>query len=939
VTQHRENEAAPTESVRAQAIVITGARSIATVLGVAAPLIVVRLLDQGQFGEYKQLILISSTAAGAANLGIPGSLFYLVPREPRRAAAFLTQSLLQLTVLGILIGLGLLACSQLLREHFAFPGASSIILMASLTALSMPGALLPIAPLVDRRARLAGGLLVLSELIRSVSVVAGAFIVRDARGPIIGGTIAMLVQTLCALAYIAWRQRGQPRPTRSTLISQLRYSLPFAGTSLIGLTRDQLHAFFIAAQFSAAQFALYAVGTTPVPLIGHVNQTLGELVVLEAAAHHGAGRIEALQAVWFRAQSALLLIVIGIFMSLEIFARDMMMVLYGANFVDAAPVFRVFILGLPISAALMTSPLLRATGDLKVMLKADVASCLAALLALWPMVRVFGPPGAVGSMLVGVVTFALFTAPKAARLLQLRLRNLIRWKLAASLLGIGVLAAITAYAVTAALPSLPRLLLGCSLSMLLYAGMAWYLHLVPAPERAWMVGWVQSQWNHLRRARALGPWPTHREDGAAGPDAGTTLHDASVAQTPGRTGVRRSPQRILFMHQGDDWIRGSERCLLDLMAGLPRDRFEPVLWCDAPTLADAARLVEVDVELYEPGGLSCAKVLPDGPLLRRVARHIRDSRARLVHANTGSCVHVAAPICLREGIPLVAHIHISPTFDERHWLLVHQATRIVGCSEVSIEGFRDDGLSQRRIRVIHNGVSETRLDDGPPWAREQVGIRDDDIVFVALGSLIPRKGVDSVVRAFAQMDSAIAARCRLLLVGEGPERIALEALANELGVSKSMVFLGEQSAVGPILRGLSDVYISASHMEAFPLSVLEAAWSRLPLILSDIRPHREMFGNSAAACIVDTNDAKALAQAMEVCARDGALRERMSATGRARVAEGFLVRHYLEQFRALYDELLGSPSTIFTRLPTVTPSYAAWIASRLARPAIRHATR
>lgn len=68
------------------------------------------------------------------------------------------------------------------------------------------------------------------------------------------------------------------------------------------------------------------------------------------------------------------------------------------------------------------------------------------------------------------------------------------------------------------------------------------------------------------------------------------------------------PATVLFVQYGRDWIRGSERCLLDLMGNLSRERFRPVLWCNATALADAARAAGVEVHhaptMPEEGGHS-----------------------------------------------------------------------------------------------------------------------------------------------------------------------------------------------------------------------------------------------------------------------------------------------------------------------------------------------
>ena len=105
-----------------------------------------------------------------------------------------------------------------------------------------------------------------------------------------------------------------------------------------------------------------------------------------------------------------------------------------------------------------------------------------------------------------------------------------------------------------------------------------------------------------------------------------------------RAGGARPPA-ILFAHDGEDWIRGSERCLLDLVARLDRDRFHPVVWCNAPTLSAAAAGAEVRRAPSSPrlagafpvdrALVAAARVAERFPVGRYV-REVEDAYARLL---------------------------------------------------------------------------------------------------------------------------------------------------------------------------------------------------------------------------------------------------------------------------------------------------------------------
>ena len=107
---------------------------------------------------------------------------------------------------------------------------------------------------------------------------------------------------------------------------------------------------------------------------------------------------------------------------------------------------------------------------------------------------------------------------------------------------------------------------------------------------------------------------------------------------------------VLFIHYGEDWIRGSEVCLLNLMAHLPKP-FVPVLWCNQARLAQAAQARGID-EVYTSAGLSINwSNLILGQNL--ISKH----QIKLIHANSAAPVKLASAIARQANLPLLCHLH------------------------------------------------------------------------------------------------------------------------------------------------------------------------------------------------------------------------------------------------------------------------------------------
>lgn len=470
-------------SRRMQSVQVTAARMLGYAIVVAVPIVVVRVLDQATFGNYKQLFLIAETLVSLFTIGLPASLWYLVPRAPQYAQRLFTQTLLLLGFLGA-VGAGvLLLAGPWVGRLFDAPLDPYFGWLSLYVALAIPGSLLYVTLMIDRRARLAGLSLAGLDVLRGALIVTAAALTGDLTLIIIAGTVALAVQLVALLAYLIWRRSQGTWETHPGLVrDQLAYALPFAGTAMIGLTRDKAHAYFVAANFSVTQFAVYAVALLNIPFLGYISQTVAEVVILENAGHFAAGRRDEMRRVWHRASYMLALLLLPIFIVLEVFASDVITTLFGIEYLASVPLFRAYLCIMPLSI-LLSSPMLRATGDLRLMLVADIASLAVTIAVLVATVATLGPMGAVLSLLAGQATFVAIASVRSATRLGLGLGNFLPWGSVLGVLATASAASIIPFVALQGVHPTVRLLVGGPVAGLLYAGLAWRLGLVPESER------------------------------------------------------------------------------------------------------------------------------------------------------------------------------------------------------------------------------------------------------------------------------------------------------------------------------------------------------------------------------------------------------------------------------------------------------------------------
>jgi glycosyltransferase involved in cell wall biosynthesis len=205
-----------------------------------------------------------------------------------------------------------------------------------------------------------------------------------------------------------------------------------------------------------------------------------------------------------------------------------------------------------------------------------------------------------------------------------------------------------------------------------------------------------------------------------------------------------------------------------------------------------------------------------------------------------------------------------------------------------------------RLHHLPNGVDLARFAASPDAERER-GERSGPVVFGVVGGLRPVKDQALAIRALARTDAGKTG-VRLRLVGDGPDRSALESLASELGVRDRVEFAGHVGDPASEYRGF-DVLAISSRSEQMPLALLEAMASGLPVVSTDVGDVRAVLGpdNRGDDLVVPPGDADALAAAMTRLAADPARRVALGRANREHVE-----RHYERsvcdaRFLAVYE--------------------------------------
>jgi len=170
-----------------------------------------------------------------------------------------------------------------------------------------------------------------------------------------------------------------------------------------------------------------------------------------------------------------------------------------------------------------------------------------------------------------------------------------------------------------------------------------------------------------------------------------------------------------------------------------------------------------------------------------------------------------------------------------------------------------------------------------------------------VATLRAEKNLGRLLRAFAMIDDGLGAGLgpRLVIVGDGPERAGLEAMARDLGVAERVMFAGHQSDPSGFYAGF-DVFALSSDTEQMPLSVLEAMAAGLPVVATDVGDVRAMvaLGNARWLCAREDG---ALARALGDALGDAAGREAVGAANQHKTLREYAQEAMFAAYGALFD--------------------------------------
>ena len=416
----------PTSLSRARPLI--AARLVSACVTLSIPLVLARAMPLAEYGTYKQLFLLSLTAAAILPMGVSQSLYYFVPRTPT-PRVFFGQTLAFLLLAGAAGGAAMWAAGPALASALSNPAlAGHRLELAVYVALVVAASPLETSITARGRTPLAAACYLGSDALRAAALVVPALLGLGLHAMMAAMVVWAGLRMIAAWSFMLGGGGG-PLWDRRLFREQLAYALPFGMAIVFAIPQQYAHQFIVAHAVGPALFALYAVACFELPFVDLFYTPTSEVLMVQLGELERAGRRAESAAAFREAVERLAALILPPVAFVFAVAPAFIVTLFGSRFADAAPLFRICLFVMPLGIWPLDATL-RARGETRHIFTAYVAKAVITIPLVWACAQRFGLTGAAASYLGAEVLGRLLLAWRVPRSLsspagRVRARDLV----------------------------------------------------------------------------------------------------------------------------------------------------------------------------------------------------------------------------------------------------------------------------------------------------------------------------------------------------------------------------------------------------------------------------------------------------------------------------------------------------------------------------------
>jgi O-antigen/teichoic acid export membrane protein len=395
------------------------AKTVGFIFNLALPILLVRRLDQAQFGVYKQLFLVIGTSVTVLPLGFAMNAYYFLPREPQRQRETVLNILIYSMVIGSLACAAFLLWPALLALIFDQPGLTGYAhLIGVVILLWIVSQALEIIPIAHGEMKLASAMIMSVQITRTAIYVLAVIVFGSVKALIWAAVVQGVMQTGVLWWYLQSRFGAfWQRTDWSLMRSQLSYAVPLGLAGILYTVQTDLHSYFVSNRLGAVAYAIYGVGIAQIPLMTMLQEATNAVVIPRVSALQHQNDTREIIQLMARAMRKLAAVYFPVYALLVVVAHEFIAFLFTRRYLASVPVFLIN-LTLLLLGVMLQDPLFRAYVEQRFFLiRLRVALCVLLTAGLWFGTTRFGLVGAISAVVMTGVTERIVMAVRFGRIL------------------------------------------------------------------------------------------------------------------------------------------------------------------------------------------------------------------------------------------------------------------------------------------------------------------------------------------------------------------------------------------------------------------------------------------------------------------------------------------------------------------------------------------
>lgn len=403
------------------------AKSLAFIVSLALPLLLVRRLSQAEFGSYKQAFLVIGTAVAILPFGFGTSTFYFLPREDNQKTK--NQIIFNVVLFNLVVGLAaflVLWTSGLFSRLFHDSKLAGLeALIGSVILFWLFSSFLETIAVANQEARVSTIFILGAQLSKALLLLGAAIFFGSVWSLIVAALIHAIIQTVVLLWYLHIRFKGFWFSFNwPVLRTQLSYVLPYSLTALLFTAQTDLHNYFVANRYNAATFAIYSVGCMQLPMIGILSESLASVMIPRLSILQKENNRREIVRLMTQVMRKLAFVHFPLYAFLMVSGKEFIRWLFTDAYVGSWPIFAINLTWIPFYV-IMLDPIVRAYAEQRYFLLRLRLILFAVLVpGLWFAVGRFGPIGAITVVVTTNLLEHLLVTVRSAKIIGFERRDI-----------------------------------------------------------------------------------------------------------------------------------------------------------------------------------------------------------------------------------------------------------------------------------------------------------------------------------------------------------------------------------------------------------------------------------------------------------------------------------------------------------------------------------